>query len=153
MLRNDTENTYQLLITVGKDYLEGELRVSAPMTEKYRIKEKNHRMEPEYWGGYSRHNQLYQQIYSLDGELLETKPLVENHAIMMYSPFLDAPPTACPDESESFFKNPAPFSFSVRDLLMQRCLTYFRRRCRSRVSQQESGTLLCQVWDKRILRF
>lgn len=47
MLRNDTENTYQLLITVGKDYLEGELRVSAPMTEKYRIKEKNHRMEPD----------------------------------------------------------------------------------------------------------
>ncbi len=102
MLRNDTENTYQLLIIVGKDYLEGELRISAPMTEKYRIKEKNHRMEPEYWGGYSRHNELYQEIYSLDGELLETKLLVENHAIMMYSPFLDAPPTACPDESELF---------------------------------------------------
>jgi len=99
MLRNDTENTYQIVLTVGKDYLEGEIRVSSPMTEKYCIKEKNHRMEPEYWGGYSRHNELYQEIYSLEGELLEIKPLVENHAIMMYSPFLDAAPTSFTDEN------------------------------------------------------
>ena len=98
MLRNDTQNTYQILVTVGNDYLEGSLRVSAPMTEKYCIKEKNHHMEPEYWGGYSRHNELYQDVYSLDGQLLESKRLVENHALMMYSPFLDAAPTSYPDE-------------------------------------------------------
>ncbi|MBR5272713.1 MAG: VanW family protein [Clostridia bacterium] len=94
MLRNDTDNTYQIVLNVGKDYLEGEIRVSSPMMEKYRVIEKNHRMEPEYWGGYTRHNELYQEIYSLDGELLQTRPLVENHAVMMYSPFLDAPPTS-----------------------------------------------------------
>lgn len=99
MLRNDTENTYQIVLTVGKDYLEGEIRVSSPMTEKYCVKERNHRMEPEYWGGYSRHNELYQEIYSLEGELLQIKPLVENHAIMMYSPFLDAAPTSFADEN------------------------------------------------------
>jgi hypothetical protein len=98
MLRNDTQNTYQILVTVGNDYLEGSLRVSAPMTEKYCIKEKNHHMEPEYWGGYSRHNELFQDVYSLDGQLLESKRLVENHALMMYSPFLDASPTSYPDE-------------------------------------------------------
>ena len=99
MLRNDTEDTYQIVLTVGKDYLEGEIRVSSPMTGKYCVIEKNHRMEPEYWGGYSRHNELYQEIYSLDGELLLTKPLVENHAIMMYSPFLDASPTSYSNEN------------------------------------------------------
>lgn len=101
MLRNDTENTYQILVTVGKEYLEGELRVSVPLEEKYCVKEKNHHMEPEYWGGYSRHNELYQEVYSPEGELLRTKLLVENHALMMYSPFVDAPPTACANEDES----------------------------------------------------
>lgn len=98
MLRNDTEHTYQLLVTVGTDYLEGELRVSAPMTEKYRVREDDHHMSPEYWGGYSRHNALYREVYSPEGELLESSLLVENHALMMYSPFLDAAPTACPEE-------------------------------------------------------
>ena len=100
MLRNDTQNTYQILLSVGKDYLEGELRVSAPVTEKYCIREKNHRMEPEYWGGYSRHNELYQEIYSLDGKLVESKLLVENHALMMYSPFLDSSPTSFTDKNQ-----------------------------------------------------
>lgn len=99
MLRNDTEKTYQILVTVGEDYLKGELRVSAPMTQKYCVKEKNHHVESEYWGGHSRHNELYQEIYSLEGELLDTKPLVENHALMMYSPFLDAAPTSYPSEN------------------------------------------------------
>lgn len=94
MLGNDTQNTFQILVTVGEDYLEGELRVSAPIAEQYCVKEKNHRVESEYWGGYSRHNELYQEIYSPEGELLETKLLVENHAVMMYSPFLNAPPTS-----------------------------------------------------------
>lgn len=98
MLRNDTNNTYQILVTVGPDYLEGELRVSSPMKEFYRIVEENHRMEPEYWGGYSRHNELYKEVYAADGTLLYKTLLVENHALMMYSPFLEAPPTAAPSE-------------------------------------------------------
>ena len=69
------------------------------MTQKYCVKEKNHHVESEYWGGHSRHNELYQEIYSLEGELLDTKPLVENHALMMYSPFLDAAPTSYPSEN------------------------------------------------------
>ena len=50
-------------------------------------------MEPEYWGGYSRHNELYQEIYSLDGKLVESKLLVANHALMMYSPLIESPST------------------------------------------------------------
>lgn len=99
MLRNDTQNTYQILVTVGNEYLEGELRAAVPVGRVYRIKEKNHRMEPEYWGGYSRHNELYQEVRSPDGVLLESKLLVENHALMMYSPFLDGPPTPCPEDT------------------------------------------------------
>lgn len=89
MIRNDTQDIYQLSIEVGKEYLEGEWRVSARPQYRYKIVEKNHEMRSEYWGGYSRHNELYQQRFSLEGELLEEKLVVKNSAIMMYSPFLE----------------------------------------------------------------
>ena len=89
MIRNDTNHTYQLLITVGDKYLEGELRVDAPPEYKYEIVERNHRMQSEYCGGYSRHNELYQQKFDLNGNLLDEALIVQNSAIMMYSPFLE----------------------------------------------------------------
>jgi len=100
MLRNDTEHTFQILVTVGTDYLEGALLASDPIPEKYCVVEKNHRMESEYWGAYSRHNELHQEVYAPDGQLLRSQLLVENHALMMYSPFLDAAPTSFPEEKQ-----------------------------------------------------
>ena len=76
-------------INVGDEYLEGEWRVNSEPLYKYEIVEKNHRMQHEFWGGYSRHNQLYQQKYDLEGRLLDERLIVENSAIMMYSPFLE----------------------------------------------------------------
>ena len=46
-------------------------------------------MRGEYWGGYTRHNELYQQCFDMDGQLLEEKLIVTNDAIMMYSPYLE----------------------------------------------------------------
>lgn len=43
----------------------------------------------EWWGGCSRHNQLYRLTYTPDGELVEDLLMVENHAMMMYDPFLE----------------------------------------------------------------
>ena len=89
MIRNNTRDTYQLMIKIGEEYLEGEWRVSAPPEYRYEIEERNHEMRPEYWGGYSRHNELYQKRFDLDGNLLEERLVVNNSAIMMYSPFLE----------------------------------------------------------------
>ena len=89
MIRNDTTETYQLIVHVGEEYLEGEWRVSAEPAYRYEIIEKNHEMRSEYWGGYSRHNELYKQQYSMEGELLEEQLVVRNSAIMMYSPFIE----------------------------------------------------------------
>ncbi|WP_040198396.1 VanW family protein [Candidatus Soleaferrea massiliensis] len=88
MLRNDTEDDYQLIITVGEQYLEGEWRVSARPRYTYKVVERNHEMKGEYWGGYSRHNEIYQQKFDLQGQMIEEKLLIKNAAIMMYSPFL-----------------------------------------------------------------
>ena len=41
------------------------------------------------WGGYGRHNELYQLKYDLEGNLLAEKLLVKNSAVMMYEPFIE----------------------------------------------------------------
>jgi vancomycin resistance protein VanW len=94
MIRNDTEDTYQLLLNVGETDLEGQWRVNKEPLYNYKIVERNHRMVSQFWGGYTRHNELYQQVYSKDGELIDDHLLLSNVAVMMYSPFLDAPPTS-----------------------------------------------------------
>ena len=88
MIQNNTEDIYQLKVHVGDEYLEGAWLVNTEPVYHYKIVERNHEMRSEYWGGYSRHNELYQQKYDLDGMLLDEKLVVKNSALMMYSPFL-----------------------------------------------------------------
>lgn len=89
MIRNDTSDTYQLVVKVGKTHLEGQWRVSNPPEYRYEIEERNHSMNLEYWGGYTRHNELFQKQFDLQGNLLDEHLVVENNAIMMYAPFLE----------------------------------------------------------------
>lgn len=88
MIRNDTQEDYQLFVSVGEEYLVGEWRTSAPPEYLYRVVERNHEMKGQYWGGYTRHNELYRQVFDLEGRLVEESLLVKNAAIMMYAPFL-----------------------------------------------------------------
>lgn len=88
MIQNNTEGTYQLLISVGDKYLHGEWRVSSKPKYKIEIEERNHHFKSEYWGGYTRHNELYQKTYDLNGTLLNEKLIVSNSAIMMYTPLI-----------------------------------------------------------------
>ena len=89
MVQNETRDTYQLVITVGAEFLEGEWRVSAPPDRRFEIVERNHEMRGAYWGGYTRHNELCQQMYDLQGTLLSERLVAKNDAIMMYAPFLE----------------------------------------------------------------
>ena len=75
--------------TVGEHDLIGEWRCSAAPECRYEIVERDHEMRAEYWGGYTRHNVLWQQRFDADGVLLDEKPVVRNDAIMMYSPYLE----------------------------------------------------------------
>lgn len=88
MIRNDTNQPYQLCIRVGETHLEGEWRAMHAPEYRYRIVEKDARMDQAAWGGYVRHNALYREVYDLQGQLLEEQFLFDNDAIMMYSPLL-----------------------------------------------------------------
>jgi len=88
MIRNDTNQDFQLCLRVGEKSLEGEWRSVIPPCYTYQILEKDHRIDQSSWGGYIRHNALYRQVYTLVGDLEREEFLFSNDAIMMYSPLL-----------------------------------------------------------------
>lgn len=92
MIRNDTDQPFQLCVRVGEKNLEGEWRAVTKPAAVYRIVEKDCRMDQAAWGGYVRHNALWREVYRQFGELEREEFLFANDAIMMYNPLL--PP--CP---------------------------------------------------------
>ncbi|MEE1002411.1 MAG: VanW family protein [Acutalibacteraceae bacterium] len=88
MIRNDTEDNYQLIVNVGDEFLEGEWRVDSNPKFKFKIVERNHEFKSEFWGGFTRHNELYKQTFGVNNMLIDERLIVTNDAITMYSPFL-----------------------------------------------------------------
>ncbi len=88
MIRNDTDQIFQLRVWVGEHYLHGQWRSAAPPEERYEIVEKDACIRQMSWGGYVRHNALWRRVYDREGWLLREEPLLTNDAIMMYSPLL-----------------------------------------------------------------
>ena len=86
-VKNETSNTFQINLWLDKTHLNGELVSKEKNEAIYKIEERNHLIKQQFWGGYSRHNKIV-QIKELNGVETE-KLLVENHAIMMYNPFLE----------------------------------------------------------------
>lgn len=89
MIYNPTDRPWQLRVWVGERYLEGEWRSTEPPEYRYEIEERDHFIQSEWCGGYSRHNRLFKRVLTLDGKLAAEFPVVENHAMMMYAPFLE----------------------------------------------------------------
>lgn len=88
MIRNDTQMTFRLHVRVGEEFLEGEWLADCRSEYRYRIVEKNHCMKTQFWGGYSRHNELYREVFDTEGQRLGEQYVTRNDALMMYSPFL-----------------------------------------------------------------
>lgn len=89
MIKNNTKSVFQLRIRIGPDNLEGEWLADTPQRFKYDVIEKEHRMSSDYWGGYSRHNVIYRQVCDLQTGEISQEYVTENHAFMMYPPFLE----------------------------------------------------------------
>lgn len=88
-VKNETENNFQIKLWMDNEYLFGELLSDKNILTEFSIQEENHLMKQQFWGGYSRHNQIIK--IEIDPEGNERKSLlVENHAIMMYNPFIES---------------------------------------------------------------
>ena len=88
MIRNDTDQVFQLRVWVGETHLEGEWRSTQKPIYSYKIQERNARINQASWGGYIRHNELYRQVFDASGRFVDEHTLFDNDAIMMYSPLL-----------------------------------------------------------------
>lgn len=91
-IENRTGDDYQLRVFIDGNTLRGEWRSTTPQLYRHAITERNHAMRHEWWGGYSRHNEIWRVRHdAATGEVLGEDFLTENHAVMMYQPFLEAP--------------------------------------------------------------
>ncbi|MFS0576227.1 VanW family protein [Sporosarcina sp. 179-K 3D1 HS] len=87
-IKNETNETYQLVVYLTDQNLVGEWRSTTPATRMYEVYEKEHSFTRELWGGYVRHNTIYRKVFNLNGEQVDDEFITENHAITMYEPFL-----------------------------------------------------------------
>ena len=91
-IRNDTANCYQLRVYTKGDWLRAAWVCDAPAHYRYDVIEKDHAIKMEYWGGYSRHNEIWRKKFDVvSGEKIDEEFVAANHAIMMYEPLLSAP--------------------------------------------------------------
>jgi len=87
-IKNNSSVTYQLRLSIDKEYLYGSWHTEEPPRYRYEVRERDHAITSEPWGGYIRHNLLYRDVYTFDGEWLRDEDITENHSLMMYSPLL-----------------------------------------------------------------
>jgi len=88
-IANNTKQKFQLVLEVTNTHLVGYWRSNLPINIKYQIFEKEHLITHEWWGGYTRNNQIWRKQFdsNIKQELAE-ELIAENKAIMMYSPLL-----------------------------------------------------------------
>lgn len=89
MIRNDTNHSFQLKIWLTDLNLCGCWRVTYKPIEEYQVYEKEHYIKRENFGKYSRHNFIYRKVYDFGGKEIADEYIAENHALMMYEPFLE----------------------------------------------------------------
>lgn len=88
-LRNDTAGDIQLRVWLSDSHLHGEIRAATRPGFRYEVFEQDHEIRHEPWGGYSRHNRIARRIFAAtDGQLIGEEIVTDNHALMMYQPFL-----------------------------------------------------------------
>lgn len=90
VIKNETDQAFQLYLWLDDCYLHGCWKSEKEPLYFYEIYEKEHHFKQEYWGGYSRHNVLYRRKFNRFHEWIENEYVTENHALMMYTPFLES---------------------------------------------------------------
>lgn len=89
-IQNNTDNPFQIRLWLDEQNLNGEWRAQWPTKESYEVFESDHLIRQESWG-YSRHNRIARRVIDKEsGEVIAEEPVAENHAIMMYTPLLEA---------------------------------------------------------------
>ena len=89
MIKNNTDKPYRLCLNVGDTELEGSWQSTQESQYTYKVYEKDHLIQHEFWGGYTRHNTIFRKKYDRAGHVVDDRIVAENHAVMMYEPLLE----------------------------------------------------------------
>lgn len=101
MIKNETSNTYRLELKIENNKLYATWKTIFPQVEQYKVYEKDHSFTQEAAGVFVRHNSIYRK--RIDQNVSETLKdsktenheaeefITENHALMMYQPFIEEP--------------------------------------------------------------
>lgn len=96
---NETSQPFRLAVAVKAGELTGSWSSDRPPTWSYRVYEANHVITNDAPGVHHRHNVLRRRVFDADGLEIDDELVAENHARMMYEPFLGAGPVRLPLES------------------------------------------------------
>ncbi len=88
-VKNETNNEFQIILYIKDDYLYGKLLSKNQIHSKFRVEERDHKIQQQFWGGYTRHNKIV-QIEKLPNNKEIEKVIAINNAIMMYNPILES---------------------------------------------------------------
>ncbi|HRX15893.1 MAG TPA: VanW family protein [Spirochaetota bacterium] len=88
-LYNDTDNCFQLRLKIMNGRLYGMINSDKPLLISYMVYQKEHCITHELWGGYVRHNRIFRKEFDVNGRQLDDYEVTQNHAVMMYEPFLE----------------------------------------------------------------
>lgn len=89
MIQNNTNQNYLLHIWVENNRLCGEWRSKKMPDESYKVFQKEHWITMEGQGIYIRHNTIWRTCTNLSTKESFDEFVTENHALMMYRPFLE----------------------------------------------------------------
>ena len=98
-IENRTDTAYRLGLRLTDTHLVGEWRAAVEPTRSYEVYEAAHEIATELPGRFVRRNLLRRKVFDMVGEQIDDEFVAENHALMMYPPFLSDRPTTPPGPS------------------------------------------------------
>lgn len=87
--KNNTNQDFQINLWIDETHLNGTICSDSPLNFEYRIEERNHRFIQQWWGGYTRHNEIWRIKSDCQSGDISEEFVTENHAVMMYNPLLE----------------------------------------------------------------
>ena len=88
-IHNGTNSEFQLIVYLTKDTLVGEWRSTELSMNTYEVYEKEHSITSGLFGGYIRNNTIFRKVDNKNIGLIKDEYIIENHAYMLYPPFLN----------------------------------------------------------------
>lgn len=89
-IKNTTNYPYQLKLYISNEKLCGEWKSTEVCNYTYKVYEKFHSITPGFYGHYIRNNVIHRKVFNLNKELIRDEYISENHALMMYQPYLSS---------------------------------------------------------------